>query len=113
MIQYTEDMTLSFYLPVPLNQGCQLTVELPSDYSTDDIEYVGSLQVFGSYREFVTADNNLVLGQNTFTINPCRTYINNDNIAVLYISKLRHFNYEIKSGSFKILIQNSQGLNIA
>jgi len=60
--------------------------------------------VFGSYREFIAADDNLIFGANSFTINPCRTYINNDNIAVLYISKLRHFDYEIVSGSFKITI---------
>ena len=30
MIQQSDDMKLTFYLPVPLDEGCQLTVVLPS-----------------------------------------------------------------------------------
>jgi hypothetical protein len=43
MIQHTEDMKLSFYLPVPLNEGCIVTVELPIEYETTEIAYVGTL----------------------------------------------------------------------
>ncbi len=46
MIQQTDSMTLSFYLPVPLNKGCQVTVVLPSQYSTSTIKRVDSRGVF-------------------------------------------------------------------
>jgi len=29
MIQQSDDMKITFYLPVPLDEGCSLTVELP------------------------------------------------------------------------------------
>jgi hypothetical protein len=61
MIQFTEDMTLSFYLPVPLNAGCSLTVELPSHYNVDTIDYVGSFQVFGYYREYTVDESTMTV----------------------------------------------------
>ena len=74
-------MTLSFYLPVPLDQGCRLTVQLPDDYDISTVEYVGSLQVFGAYKEYTVADGTLTIdrGDNSFMIKPCARYINNDN----------------------------------
>lgn len=60
-IQFSEDMSLNFYLPVPLNKGCRITVSLPPEYSTNTIEYVGSLQVFGFYKEYTEADSTLTI----------------------------------------------------
>ena len=57
------DMQLKFYLPVPLNAGCQVTVKLPSQYSVDTITQVGSLQVFGFYREYTVASGSLIISK--------------------------------------------------
>jgi hypothetical protein len=43
VVQEMNDMQLSFYLPVPLDKGCLLTVKLPYQYSVETITKVGTL----------------------------------------------------------------------
>lgn len=89
MIQKTDDMKLSFYLPVPLDQGCKVTVVLPEQYNTKSLTKVGTQQVFGFYQEYSLTEGTLKINtDNSFTISPCNQYIENDNIGVIYISKL-------------------------
>lgn len=63
MIQQADDMKLSFYLPVPLDQGCQVTVVLPEQYSVSTVETVGSLQVFGYYKEYSRRGGSLQINE--------------------------------------------------
>jgi len=79
-------MKLSFYLPVPLDEGCKVTVVLPQQYSTDTITIVRAHQVFGFIQTFSLDNGKLQINDdNSFTIQPCDTYKENDNIATIYI----------------------------
>ena len=49
LIQQNDEMQLSFYMPVPLDEGCQVKVTLPSQYSTEFVKRVAAMQMFGSY----------------------------------------------------------------
>lgn len=115
MIQQADDMKLSFFLPVPLNQGCKVTVVLPAQYSISTIKYVGTLQAFGSYKQYSLNSNNLVLNktENSFTIEPCDSYRENDNVAILYISELMQYKYEKQTDSVQIRIDTAKGDKVA
>ena len=107
MIQQTDSMTLSFYLPVPLNKGCQVTVVLPSQYSTSSIKRVDSRGVFEFNGIFSLQRGNLQINstENSFTITPCEKYIENDNLAVIIIDSLMQFKYEKTTDSLGIRIK--------
>ena len=45
-------MRLDFFLPVPLNAGCKLNIELPPQYSVETIGLVKTLNVFGPITEY-------------------------------------------------------------
>lgn len=52
-------------------------------------------------REFVKNE-----AENSFEIQPCDKYCDNRLPASIEIDSLKHFNYAIESGSFKIFITN-------
>jgi hypothetical protein len=104
-------MKLQFALPVPLNQGCKVTVQLPPQYNISTITLVGALQVFGNLQQFTALNKNF--SENSFTIFPCRNYIDNNNLAVLYISNLTQPPYEKATDSVKIQIKSSADFKVA
>ena len=81
-------------MPVPLDAGCQVTVVLPTQYSISTVQTVGTFSMFGSYKEF--SNSTLIKNNknNSFTISPCDTYKDNQNLAIIYISKLLQYKYE-------------------
>ena len=88
MIQEVNDMQLTFYLPVPLNAGCRVTVELPEQYSVETLSVVNTLMVFGRYVSYTEADGSLLINRDKiqFVIDACATYIENDKVGTIYIS---------------------------
>ena len=50
--------------------------------------------MFGSYKEF--SNSTLIKNNknNSFTISPCDTYKDNQNLAIISISKLLQYKYE-------------------
>ena len=115
MIQRAEEMKLSFYLPVPLNEGCKVTVELPQQYSVMTVTAVTSLGAFGSIKVFTAKKQTLWLDtqKNSFMIEACESYKENDNLAILYIDQLVHPRYERMTDSLKVIIQTAQGRKVA
>ena len=49
MIQEMNDMSLDFFLPVPLNIGCKVKITFPSQYSLDDVHTLETLNAFGQF----------------------------------------------------------------
>ena len=90
MIQHTDEMQLSFPLPVPLNKGCRVTVTLPPQYSVDTVSVVQSIQAFGALTNHSVDDGSLEIdsNSNSFVVRPCSTYVENDNLAILLIDSL-------------------------
>jgi hypothetical protein len=64
-------------------------------------------------RDYTVDQGTLIIDQNSFSIDACNTYKENDNIAVLYIKQLKHFNYEKVSDPVKITIETAEGYKIA
>jgi hypothetical protein len=89
MIQQADQMKLTFYLPVPLDAGCVVTVSLPGQYDTSLITSVNSQKLFGSY-ELFSAGSSLQISEedNSFTFNPCAEHRENDDAGVLEINEL-------------------------
>jgi len=108
-------MQLNFYLPVPLNQGCKVTVELPVQYSIETVTSVNSLMVFGRYVKYTVEDGTLLIlkDKNQFIIEACATYIENDKIGTIYISQLRQWKFEKATDSVKIYITSGSDDKIA
>jgi hypothetical protein len=109
-------MKLSFYVPVPLDAGCSLTVTLPSQYNTDLINRVSSANMFGRYQSYSDGGRNpleINEAENSFTIYPCREYLENDDMGVLTITELMQYKYEMRTDSLKILIRTASGEKIA
>jgi hypothetical protein len=108
-------MQLDFYLPVPLNAGCQIKVELPEQYSINTITLVQTKAVFGALTKFSDEAGNIEFDErdNSFLIRPCQTYIENDNVATIQIFSLMQPNYEKATDSVKINIDTEDGRSIA
>jgi hypothetical protein len=49
VVQQKDKMLLQFFMPVPLNAGCKVTVVLPRQYSVSTINQIYTLQAFGAY----------------------------------------------------------------
>ena len=90
MIQEINDMRLDFYLPVPLNAGCKVNVALPSQYSVSEVRRVETFNVFGRFYNYTQDLDNLVISveDNSFSINPCKGYIENDDVGTIRIYSL-------------------------
>ena len=99
-------MTLDFYLPVPLNEGCKVTVVLPEEYDVSEVHRVMTLNVFGSYQNYTQEMGNLLvdLEVNSFEIEPCKNYVENDNVATIQMFSLTQPNYEAATHTVHILI---------
>ena len=108
MIQHTDEMQLSFPLPVPLNQGCRVTVTLPPQYSVDTVSVVQSIQAFGALTNHSLDDGSVEIdsNSNSFVVRPCSTYVENDNLAILLIDSLHQYRYEDSTDSLKIYIES-------
>ena len=90
MIQEVNDMRLDFYLPVPLNEGCKVHVALPEEYSVSEIQRVMTFNVFGYYQNYTENLGNLFidLDDNSFSIEACKNYVENDGIATITMFSL-------------------------
>lgn len=110
-IQEVNDMRLNFYLPVPLNPGCQVKIILPEQYTVD---YIGSLytqKAFGRYQEYSESKGNLrvIPSERSLTlIGACEEYIDNNKIATIDIKSLKQPNYEKTTDSLQIFITNAK-----
>jgi hypothetical protein len=49
-IQHLDTMILEFFLPVPLNKGCLVTVTLPKQYSVSTVQELYTMNGFGAYK---------------------------------------------------------------
>lgn len=60
-----------------------MTVVLPSQYSVNTVNTVGSDTMFGLMKEYTVATGTLIknIVENSFSINPCDTYRENDNVG--------------------------------
>ena len=116
MIQELNEMRLDFFLPVPLNPGCVLTIFLPEQYSIDTISSLTTLKAFGAIKDYTeTAGNMRVsVGERKLTLyGACDTYIEDNKVATIYITSLRQPNYEKTTDSFRIFIDSEKGDRIA
>ena len=106
MIQQSDEMKLSFILPVPLNEGCKVTVVLPSQYSVSTIEEVKTFLAFGASREYTLAQGTLFIDsqENSFMIEPCDGYKDNNLDGMIRIKELMQYKFEQPSGSLEIRI---------
>ena len=70
---------------------------------------VTSLGAFGSIRVFTAKKQTLWLDtkKNSFMIEACESYKENDNLAILYIDQLIHPRYERMTDSLKVTIQTA------
>ncbi len=71
--------------------------------------------MFGLMKEYTVATGTLIknIVENSFSINPCDTYRENDNVGQIYISKLTQFKYSKLTDSVKIIIDSAEGNRIA
>lgn len=108
-------MKLSFILPVPLNEGCKVTVVLPSQYSVSTIEEVKTFLAFGSSREYTVSTGTLQIDstENSFTIEPCDKYKDNNLDGMIRIKELMQYKFEQPSGSLEIRIETKDNEKIA
>jgi hypothetical protein len=115
MIQEVNDMRLDFYLPVPLNEGCKVQVTLPEEYYVAEVERVMTHNVFGLYRNYTVEAGNLVINENSnaFEIDPCSDYVENDDVATIYMFSLTQPNYEAATKSATIQINTKDGQPVA
>jgi hypothetical protein len=60
-----------------------VTVVLPTQYSVNTVNTVGSDTMFGLMKEYTVAAGTLIknIAENSFSINPCETYRENDNVG--------------------------------
>ena len=60
-----------------------MTVVLPSQYSVNTVNTVGSDTMFGLMKEYTVATGTLIknIAENSFSINPCDTYRETDNVG--------------------------------
>lgn len=79
------------------------------------IEQVGTLQVFGFYTEYSQAAGTLSINTatNSFQIEACRDYRENDKAALIYISQLKQPKYERATDSVKVYIDTASGDKVA
>jgi len=86
-----------------------VTVELPQQYSVTTVTAVTALGAFGSLRIFTAKKQTLWINtnKNSFTIDACESYKENDNLAILYIDKLKQARYERMTDSLKVTIQTA------
>ena len=108
-------MRLQFYLPVPLNPGCQVTVKLPEQYKVREVKRIRTLNFFGNVRSYTEAAGTLDIdkAENSFKIAPCKDYRDNKSVALIIIDSLLHYRYVTKSDSFQIHINSEDDKNIA
>lgn len=86
--EYTEYI-LAFTIPVPLNAGCVITIQFPSEITLDSqLTTVTGSSFFGGSRTMTgTADYNA----NTYTItNGCPSYEDNTFQALLYFQQIQN-----------------------
>lgn len=92
MIQELNDMRLDFFLPVPLNQGCKLSIFLPEQYSVDTIHTLTSFMAFGSRKDYTETKGNLKVNVNENKLmleGACETYIDDNMVASILIRTLK------------------------
>ena len=109
-------MRLDFYLPVPLNPGCQIEIILPEQYSVDDVEYLTSQQAFGQFNTYREDLGNLRVNTERRSLKlegACPYYVVNNNVATIEIFNLRHPNYEKETDSLSIIITSATNAPIA
>ena len=106
IIQEVNDMKLDFFLPVPLNEGCKVNVALPEEYSVSEIQRVMTHNAFGYYQNYTENLGNLFidLDYNSFSIEACKTYVENSGTATITMFSLTQPNYEAATKSVRIQI---------
>jgi len=89
-----------------LNAGCKVDVALPEEYSVSEVQRVMTFNVFGYYQNYTEELGNLAIDSegNSFMIEACNTYVENDNVATIYIFSLTQPNYEAATHSVHIHI---------
>ena len=86
------DMSLDFFLPVPLNIGCKVKITFPSQYSMDDVHTLETLNAFGLLNQYTFEIGNLkALNEERSLIlsGVCQSYIENKQQATIRIRSLR------------------------
>ena len=108
-------MRLDFYLPVPLNEGCKVTVVLPEEYDVREVQRVMTFNVFGPYANYTEVQGNLFVDiqANSFQIEACKKYVENDDVATIQMFSLTQPNYEAPTHSVQILIDTKLGGEVA
>lgn len=111
-VQHLDTMLLEFFLPVPLNKGCMVTVTLPKQYSISTIQSIYTMQAFGAYKERSLKLGTLTTNKNnnSFTMRACDDYVENSTAAQVEITALKQFNYEAPTDSVLIQIQTAPDL---
>lgn len=72
--------------------------------------------MFGRYSTYNDGGRNpleINEAENSFTIYPCGSYLENDDMGVLTISELMQYKYEMRTDSIKIRIDSANGDKIA
>jgi hypothetical protein len=76
-------MILEFFLPVPLNKGCLVTVTLPKQYSVSTVQELYTMNGFGAYKARSVKLGTLQFdnASNSFTVMACDDYLENQTAA--------------------------------
>ena len=109
-------MRLDFYLPVPLNPGCNLEITFPKQYSVQTVQYLQTQNVFGRIQTFKTSFNNLdvySLSNKLRLLNVCESYRDNNMEGTILIYSLRQPDYVLETDSFMVEITSVDGDRIA
>lgn len=95
---------IDFFMPVPLNSGCLVTVVLPKQYSVNTVKEVNTLSAFGAKQERSELGGTLRYDKaaNSFTISACDSYVENKMAAVIEIDSLIQPNFEAATESLII-----------
>lgn len=83
-------MQISFGLPVPVNEGCILTVVLPEQYNLNNVKSVAPSKFFGEYIQMLRSNGDVILdySTNSFSIYPCKDYKENVQDATIFVQNL-------------------------